>query len=95
MTKPHLIEIHELESETATKEQLSNQADPESQVVVHCYYTNNWLDMRMCIRIWKSTFLFSRDSDHVSPLVISENISLYPEWTTLLPYEERVFTLIF
>lgn len=72
---------------------LLSQLETSSQVIVHCNFSSRFpLDK---IRIWKSTFLFAQDSDHISGLVSAENISFYPEWTYLEVGEQRQFTLIF
>ncbi len=88
-----LTELTIIEPATETKKEPALKADPESQVVIHCLYKNYWPNG--CVRIWKSTFLFDKDSTHVSKLVASKNITVYPEWTPLEAGEELKFTLIF
>lgn len=47
------------------------------------------------IRIWKSTYLFDKDSGHKSELLFSENITLFPYWTEVPPMKDFWFTLVF
>lgn len=76
-----------------TKKKTKEAVQEESQVIVHCRLTGS--SASSYIRIWKSTFLFAKDSAHVSKLLHFENISLYPAWTILAPCKEHRFTLIF
>lgn len=76
-----------------TKKKLLNKADEESQVIVHCVFKAHLEDCR--IRIWKSTFLYSKNNTHKSKLLHIENISVAPRWTDLKRGESRTFTLIF
>ena len=69
------------------------EADVESQVVVHCRFTGRFDDDK--VRVWKSTFLVARDSEHRSELVSAFNVSMYPEWTILKKGTVLNFTLIF
>lgn len=67
--------------------------DDEQQVIVHCKYAASTEgDM---IRIWKSTFLYARDSTHKSKLINTQKISIYPQWTQLEANKAFYFTLIF
>ena len=67
--------------------------DAEQQVIVHCKYAATAEgDM---IRIWKSTFLYARDSSHKSSLVNTQKISIYPNWTLVESSKAIYFTLIF
>lgn len=60
----------------AIKYDVQHIVDVEQQVIVHCKYTaSSEGDM---IRIWKSTFLYARDSSHKSSLVNTQKISIYP-----------------
>lgn len=88
-----LTELTIVEPATETSNQTERKPDTESQVIIHCLYKNSWPDG--CVRIWKSTFLISHESDHKSKLLASDNISVYPEWTRLEAGEELKFTLIF
>ena len=75
------------------RSRLLNQVKEESQVIVHCTYTGTMLGDS--IRIWKSTFLYAKDSTHKSKLVHHENITLFPVWTRLEVGRKITFTLIF
>lgn len=73
--------------------QTQEPVEVESQVVVHGTYTSLFgIDK---VRIWKTTFLIARDSDHQSELISAFNITLYPQWTTLSARQTLRFTLIF
>ena len=77
----------------AIKYNIQQSADVEQQVIVHCKYeVSAEGDM---IRIWKSTFLYARDSKHKSGLVNTQKISIYPEWTFIEGKKSYFFTLIF
>lgn len=79
--------------DTDTLLQLKTITQEESQVIVHCSYTSQgFMDL---IRIWPTTYLIDKGSDHKSELVHAENVSLAPIWTRLEYGETRVFTLIF
>lgn len=97
MTETEIVEEptieRELEIEEATRIKLLNQVQEESQVIIHCSYTSSsWCDR---IRIWKSTFLYAKNSSHRSELVHIENISMYPTWTDITLDETLNFTLVF
>lgn len=72
------------------KNQIQKKVDDESQVIIHCTYKGSG-----AIRIWKSTFLFAKDSSHQSKLVQAENITLYSTWTPVRYGEKKSFSLIF
>ena len=75
------------------KQEVQQIVDAEQQVIVHCKYTATAEgDM---IRIWKSTFLYARDSSHKSSLVNTQKISIYPNWTFVDGSKAFYFTLIF
>ncbi len=74
---------------TTTRLKLYNLVKEESQVIVHCTYIG-----RSRIRIWKSTFLYAKGSSHRSKMILHENITLYPAWTTYKG-KSKLFTLIF
>ena len=57
----------EIKIDNATRHKLLNQVKEEAQVIVHCSYTGTMWDDR--IRIWKSTFLYAKNSNHRSKLV--------------------------
>lgn len=65
----------------------------EKQVIVHVKYKGSFYKNQ--IGILKSTFLCSKNSDHKSELLFTENISVYPK-RTYVPYgKNKIFTLIF
>ena len=86
--------LHETDTlaEAEIKHKMSEQIETESQVIVHCtvkrYRTSS-------ARIWPTTFLFDKHSDHKSKLLHVENISMYPTWTLLDYSKSNHFTLIF
>ena len=65
---------------------------PLEPVVVHVRVPPYTAEL---IRIWQSTFLLDRDSNHASALVAFEKVSLYPHWTALDFTRPYVFTLVF
>jgi hypothetical protein len=65
----------------------------ESQVIIHCTCTG--ITPNYQIRIWMSTFLFAKDSNHISELVYFENITPYPIWMQVNFGKTVNFTLIF
>jgi len=56
---------------------------------VHCRY-----DGEGAVRIWRSTFLTDRNSNHRSRLLHAENITMYPHWTPVYS-GGHTFTLYF
>ena len=79
--------------DVAIKYDVQQIIDEERQVTVHCKYdAGNEGDG---IRIWKSTFLYARDSSHKSSLIHTLKISIYPSWTFIEPGKSFYFTLIF
>lgn len=75
-------------------ESLQNKIEEERQVIVHCCYPAQPTFGNL-IRIWKSTFLLDNQSGHQSRLLHTENITLFPDWTLVTPYQDFWFTLIF
>lgn len=74
--------------------QLQEKFEEEKQVIVHCYFTNNYTIGNL-IRIWQSTFLVDQFTGSRSPLLFWDNISMYPYWTEVPPVKEYKFTLVF
>ena len=72
---------------------LKTQVDEQGQVILHFLFVAFGYGQK--IRIWPSTYLFDADSDHKSEMVLAENISMAPEWTSLDPGTAAHFTLIF
>ncbi len=87
------IEKPAIKIDSKTKKKLQEHAAEESQVIIHCTYAATYgYDW---IRIWKTTFLFDKGSDHKSKLLLAENIPLYPVWKEIGIGETLYFTLIF
>ncbi len=75
------------------KEERKTLACEEAQVIVHCNFSGSAnADM---IRIWKTTFLVAKNSDHKSKLIHAENISVNPLWTHVSRGAAIYFTLFF
>lgn len=66
----------------------------EKQVILHCCYKSDMF-LEEKIRIWSSTYLVDRHSEHISKLIHFDNISLFPDWTDVPYGKEYWFTLIF
>jgi hypothetical protein len=76
------------------KEEMKKEEYLQGQVVIHCTFVNtNYIDC--LIRIWKTTFLTVKNSDHKSTLHHAENIRLYPLYTNVLYRQSHNFTLVF
>lgn len=75
-------------------ESLEHLVSVEKQVIVHCLMPASpfWGNL---VRIWPSTVLEDRDSDHQCRLVHAENISYSPLWTEIEPMQDFWFTLVF
>lgn len=73
---------------------LQSQMFEERQVTLHCCYKSEFF-LEEKIRIWSSTYLIDRYSDHISKLIHIENITLFPDWTDLPFNKEYWFTLVF
>jgi len=74
--------------------QLQSETLEEKQVILHCCYKSEFF-LEEKIRIWSSTYLIDRNSDHISKLIHFENISLFPAWTDVPHGKEYWFTLVF
>jgi hypothetical protein len=70
----------------------ATSVQPLEPVVVHVRVPAYTAEM---VRVWQSTFLLDRDSNHTSRLLSFEKISLYPHWTRLDYTKPYVFTLVF
>ncbi len=89
-------------SETIVKPQISEEIlrklqtemVEEKQVILHCCYKSEFF-LEEKIRIWSSTYLIDRHSDHISKLIHFGNISLSPNWTDVPYGKEYWFTLVF
>lgn len=73
--------------------ELLESVDEAGQVIVHASLTCSapW----ELVRVWPSTYLIDRDSDHRSALLHATNISLAPVWTPLVQGQTLRFTLVF
>jgi hypothetical protein len=74
-------------------EELSQKVEEQGQVVVNIVYPPQQYEY--ALRVWGSTFLFSKSSDHKSKLLHAENISIAPVWTEVAPFVTFTFTLFF
>jgi len=92
---PEIIEKPKVEIAPEILEQLNTMPQEEGQVVVHCIYTPVFSFDVGYARIWPSTWLEDRHTDHRSKLVHVEGITLTPEWTRVEPFHSHFFTLIF
>ena len=72
---------------------LGFKVQEESQVTIKCSYTSH--KYVNAIRVWKTTFLYPKNSSNRSKLIHSEGISLFPVWTQLRIRQTINFTLIF
>jgi len=72
---------------------LSSKVEEQGQIVIHVIYPPQ--SEPYAIRVWKSTFLFSKNSDHRTKLIHAENISLSPQWTEVSDCQPYAFTLFF
>ena len=61
----------------ATKKKLKKELSLEGQVTIHIDF-NAKIEGSL-LRIWKTTFLFSKNSSHKSKLLQHYNIPLYPQ----------------
>ncbi len=86
ITKPEIT--------TEILESLQPQVETEKQVIVHCCFPGSPFS-GMLIRIWASTFLIDKNSNHKSSLIHHENISLFPYWTEVPSHKDFWFTLVF
>jgi hypothetical protein len=83
----------EVKIDKGTRHKLLQQVEEESQVIIHCSYTSRMGYDK--IRIWESTFLYAKDSNHRSKLIHVENITIYPTWMNVERGQTINFTLIF
>jgi hypothetical protein len=74
-------------------EELSQKVEEQGQVVVNIVYPPQQFEY--AVRVWKTTFLFSKSSDHKSKLLHAENIAIAPVWTEVSPFKQFTFTLYF
>lgn len=90
--------MSETKVKTIIAEELLYEMQPdvavESQVILHCCIKSD-LFLEEKIRIWSSTYLVDRKSEHVSKLIHFDNISLFPDWTDIPFGKDYWFTLVF
>ena len=74
--------------------EFKTQVEEEKQVIVHCCFPKSpmWGNL---IRIWQTTFLLDKGSDHKSKLLFADNITIFPYWTEVPTMKDYWFTLIF
>ena len=85
--------VEEKKVRHGVKIKTQDEAEEESQVVVHCTFVSG--EYEQAIRVWKSTYLLDRGSEHRSELVSAFNVSMYPAWTRVKGGHSLQFTLIF
>ncbi|MBK8451694.1 MAG: hypothetical protein IPL42_17445 [Saprospiraceae bacterium] len=83
----------EVKIDNEARDKLLNQMQEEAQVIVHCSFTGRMQNDK--IRVWKSTYLYTKDSSHKSELILAENITMYPTWMYINKGQTINFTLIF
>lgn len=88
ITKPKVEISEDLLAELETFTQT------EGQVIIHCLLYSTRTTGTL-IRIWPTTFLFDKNSEHRSSLVTAENITFYPVWQEVPAGKVAHFTLIF
>ena len=79
--------------ESELLEELAQKAEEQGQVVVNIVYAPQQFEF--AVRVWRSTFLFSKSSDHKSKLLHAENIAIAPIWTEVAASKQFTFTLYF
>jgi hypothetical protein len=89
----HVMSAHTLVEVKEPEVQMDVQPDEhvERQVTVHCSVS---CVPGMGVRIWPSTYLVTEDGTKIE-LVHWLKISMAPEWTRVLGFEDYQFTLIF
>jgi len=87
ITKPGVI------IDPKIRESIQSLTHEAGQVVIHCIHENKSLFPAL-IRIWPTTFLYDKNSSHISELVIAENITYFPEWTEV-GNGQTYFSLVF
>ena len=86
ITKPEIAE--------EILEMLQAKTEEEKQVIVHCCFPATPIFGNL-IRIWQSTFLIDRNSEHKSHLIHAENIAVFPYWSEVTAMKDFWFTLVF
>lgn len=73
---------------------LQELTSEEGQVIVHCV-SGGSLFYDSFIRVWSTTYLFDKHSEHKSELVHVENITLAPQWMLVPAGTIAHYSLIF
>jgi hypothetical protein len=68
--------------------------ETECQVTIHISFTN-YTSQVTWLRIWKSTYLFTKECSKKSQLLHFYNIAFYPKYTFVQGGQTIQFTLIF
>jgi len=92
---PSVIKKPNVEISEELRKQLTTKVDEEGQVILHVIYHAPMDEFMALIRIWPTSFLYDKHSEHKSELVHAENISYYPSWHQCIPGVDNYFTLIF
>ncbi len=90
---PLIIEIPQITVSPDMLNELEKFTADQGQVVIHGIIKSS--EESTFVRIWPTTFLFDRNSTHISELVHFEKISGFPVWTEVRANSEFGFTLIF
>ena len=88
ITKPKVNISEEILAELQTFTQT------EGQVIVHCLLYST-VKTGTLVRVWPTTYLIDKHSEHRSTLVTAENITYYPTWQRVPAGKVAHFTLIF
>ena len=80
-------------ADRTTKEKVEKELSLEGQVTIHINFSAKIENS--LLRLWKTTYLFSKNSSHKSKLLHHYNIPLYPRWTRVRLGQTIRFTLIF
>lgn len=91
---PHTTESPTKVVETRIMEELKEISSPEGQVIIHGLFKAP-PTQSVHIRIWPSTYLFDKHSEHRSELVWHDKISVFPYWTEVEADSFFTFTLVF
>lgn len=78
--------------EVLSMEETLTEIREERQVVIHCKFAANNVDM---VRIWKTTYLHPIPAGPKIALEHAENITYAPLWTEIPTFQVYNFTLIF
>ena len=71
----------------------ARKAEEKGYVVVHLLFPPQ--DDGFAVRVWRTTYLLSRTTNHQSRLVHAENVNMAPRWTDVPPNKPFTCTLYF